>query len=298
MIKRDLRRNWQVYLMALPVIAFYLIFHYTPMYGALIAFQDYSPAEGLIGANWVGLRHFRDFLTSPDIGRLFKNTLTISLSSLAFGFTAPIILALLLNELSNGWFKKLSQTLTYLPHFISMVVICGLVTSFVHSKGVISVLLSPFIGANVNMLMRENMFVPIYIISDIWQGVGWGSIIYIAAIAGIDPQLYEAAKIDGAGRWRQTLNVTLPGISSTIIIMFILRMGGLLSVGHEKIILLYNPLIYAASDVISSYVFRLGILGQQWSYTAAIGLFNSVINFILLISANLLCKKLFARSLW
>jgi putative aldouronate transport system permease protein len=286
--------------MALPVIAFYLIFCYEPMYGALIAFQDYSPGEGLIGTHWVGLKHFFDFLTSPDIGRLFKNTLTISIANLIFGFTAPIILALLLNEVRGLGFKRLCQTISYLPHFISIVVICGLIMNFTHGNGVISTLLSPFIGKNVNMLTRTEMFVPIYVISDIWQGVGWGSIIYIAAIAGIDPGLYEAARIDGAGRWRQTLNVTLPGIAPTMIILFILRIGGLLGVGHEKIILLYSPLIYETSDVIASYIYRLAFTtaSEHWSYTTAVGLFNSLLNFALLILANYLCKRVSGSGLW
>lgn len=297
-LRRDLIKNWELYLMILPVLAFYIIFCYVPMYGASIAFQDYSPGRGILGSSWVGFKHFVDFFTSPDFVRILKNTLTISLSNLVFAFTLPIILALLINELRGRRYKKIVQTVTYMPHFISIVVICGMVKDFVGASGFISQFLSPIIGENVNMLTREGMFVPIYVISGIWQTLGWDSIIYVAALSGIDVQLYEAAQTDGAGKFRQMLHVTLPGIAPTIVIMLILRIGSLLSVGYEKIILLYNPLIYNTSDVISTYVYRMGFESQQWSYTTAVGLFNSVINFALLIGANAISRKLNDTSLW
>lgn len=288
-----------LYLMILPVVAFYLIFSYKPMYGALIAFQDYSPGAGFLGSKWVGLKHFIDFFQSPDCLRLITNTLRLSLTSLVLGFPAPIILALLMNELRNRPFKRVSQTVSYLPHFISLVVICGMIKDFVGDDGVITYFVSKITGQPaVNLLQNENAFLPIYIISNIWQGMGWDSIIYLSALTAIDAQLYEAAQIDGAGKWQQTLHVTLPGIAPTIIIMLILRMGNIMQVGHEKIILLYNPLIYTKADVISSYVYRLGFEGQQWSYTTAIGLFNSVINFGFLFFANTMSKKFSETSLW
>ena len=300
--KRGLRvsfsQNWELYLMILPVLAYYIIFCYVPMYGSVIAFQDYSPGKGITGSTWVGMRHFIDFWTSPDFGRIIKNTLNISIVMLIFGFTSPIILALLMNELRQPRLKRVTQTISYMPHFISIVVICGMIKDFVSANGMISHMLSPLIGENVDMLTREKMFVPIYVISGIWQGIGWNSIIYVAALSGIDVQLYEAAKIDGAGKWSQMRYVTIPGIMPTIIIMLILQIGSLLSVGYEKIILLYNPLIYSTSDVISTYVYRMGFDGQQWSYTTAVGLFNSVINFLLLVSANKISKKFNDTSLW
>ncbi len=297
-LKSHLKNNWELYIIALPVVLYYLVFKYYPIYGAVIAFQEYSPGNGFFDGPWVGMKHFVDFVNSADFWRLLRNTLSISVSNLIFGFPAPIILALLINEVTNLKFKKVVQSITYVPHFISLVVICGMIKTFVGSDGIISGLLTPFIGEKVDMLTRENLFLPIYVVSDIWQGVGWGSIIYISALAGIDTQLYEAAKCDGAGRMKQLWHITLPGLAPTIIIMLLLRVGGLLSVGYEKIILLYNSLIYNKSDVISSYVYRMAFEGQQWSYTTAIGLFNSVINFVLLFFANEMSKKFADSGLW
>lgn len=297
-LKAEFAQNWELYLMILPVLAYYIIFCYVPMYGSVIAFQDYNPGEGISGSTWVGFKHFIDFLTSPDFVRIFRNTLNISVIMLIVGFTSPIILALLMNELRQTGLKRVTQTISYMPHFISIVVICGMIKDFVSANGLISHLFSPLIGENVDMLTREKMFVPIYVISGVWQGIGWNSIIYVAALSGIDTQLYEAAKVDGAGKWNQMRYVTLPGIMPTIVIMLILQIGSLLSVGYEKIILLYNPLIYNTSDVISTYVYRLGFDGQQWSYTTAVGLFNSIINFLLLVSANKISKKFNDTSLW
>lgn len=293
-----LRSDWDLYLMFLPVAAFYIIFLYYPMYGAMIAFQDYTPGNGFFAGPWVGFKHFTDFITSTEFIRLVSNTLSISLTTLVISFPAPIILALLINEIRQKPFKKFVQSATYLPHFISLVVICGMIKNFVGNNGLITNLLAPIRGTNVNMLTDPNLYVPIHVLSGVWEEVGWGSIIYLSALSGIDEQLYEAARVDGADKFKQLLNVTLPGLLPTIIIMLILRIGGLLSVGYEKIILLYNPLIYSKADVISSYVYRMGFEGQQWSYTTAIGMFNSVINFSLLIFANYISKKISDTSLW
>jgi putative aldouronate transport system permease protein len=297
-LKRDLVKNKGLYLLVLPVLAFYLIFHYKPMYGAMIAFKNYSPAKGVLGSPWVGLKHFQSFFGSHYFLRILKNTVTISLTNLAFGFPAPIILALLINELRVKWYSKLVQTLTYLPHFISLVVICGMIKDFTLDTGLINYIIEFFGGKPQTLLSVPSYFVPIYVISDIWQGVGWGSIIYLAALMSIDQQLYEAAEIDGAGKWKQTLHVTLPGILPTIAVMFILRVGNILNVGFEKIILLYNPVIYDTADVISTFVYRKGLLEFNWSYSSAVGLFNSVINFTLLITTNWLSKKFNETSLW
>lgn len=296
---KDLKRYWGAYLIALPVVLFYILFCYKPMYGLIIAFKDFSPAAGIWGSDWVGFQHFRDFFDSYYFGRVLKNTLIISISSIVFGFPAPIIFALLLNEIRHDKFKRITQTISYMPHFISMVIACGMITMFVSEKGIITYLLS-FLGVDgrMSMLSNPDYFVPIYVISGIWQQIGWGAIIYLSALAGIDQQLYEAAKIDGANRWKQMLHVTLPGISGQVIIMLLLRLGSVMSVGYEKIILLYNQGIYETADVISSYVYRKGLIDYQWSYSAAVGVFNSVINFILIICFNKISKRFTEVSLW
>ncbi len=297
-VKQDIKMNSGLYLLALPVLIFYAIFHYKPIYGVLIAFQNYSPSQGMSGSPWVGLAHFRDFITNPYFGRLFLNTLTISIASLIFSFPAPIILALLINELGEKWFSRLVQTVFHLPNFISLVVICGFVVNFTASDGVINDIIAFFGGNRVSFLNKPQYFVPVYVLSDIWATVGWNSIIYVAALTSVDKELYEAATIDGANRWVQTLKVTIPGIMPTIVVMLLLRIGGLLNVGYEKIVLLYSPVTYETADVLSTYVYRKGLQEQNWSFSAAAGLFNSVINFILLIAANQVSKKLGDGSLW
>ncbi len=296
--KVDFQRNRALYLMVLPVVAYYIIFHYLPMYGAVIAFKNFSPMKGIFGSPWVGFENFIEFFNGYYFWRILKNTLVISVTELIFAFPAPIILALLINELKNKIFTRTVQTITYMPHFISLVVICGMIKDFTMDTGVVNVFLSYFGWQPITMLNKPELFVPLYVISDIWQQVGWGSIIYLAALSGIDQQLYEAAKIDGAGRFKQTLYVTLPGILPTIIVLLILRMGRLLNVGFEKIILLYNPAIYQTADVISSFVYRKGLLEFDWSFSAAVGLFNSAINFALLLSANWISRRVQGSSLW
>lgn len=295
---KDIRMHKGAYLIVLPVVVFYILFHYKPMYGLIIAFKNYSPAKGITGSSWAGFKHFEDFLTNPYFWRLMRNTLTISLSNLIFSFPAPIILALLLNEIKNKAFLRGSQMIMYIPHFISLVVICGMIINFTDIDGVINDLLNVFGIERKAYLNYPQYFVPIYVISDIWQGIGWNSIIYMAALTGIDTSLYEAATIDGAGRWKQTLHVTIPGILPTIIIMLLMRIGNLLSVGYEKVILLYNPLTYETADIISTYVYRKGLLEQNYSFSTAVGLFNSIISFILLIGANTLSKRCGEGSLW
>lgn len=302
-LKKDLRRNYQAYLLFLPVLAFYLIFAYKPMYGILIAFKDYSPMKGILGSPWAansGMAHFISFFHSYYFVRLLKNTLIISITNLLVTFPAPIVLALLLNEVRSKKFKKTVQTLTYLPHFVSMVVICSMVQLFVSNTGFITQILSALglVDGATSLLSHSELFVPIYNISGLWQTVGWSAIIYMSALSGIDQELYEAARIDGANRWKQTLHVTLPGIMGTIIILLILRIGTIMSVGHEKIILLYNEEIYNTADVISTYVYRKGLLESNWSFSTAVGLFNSVINFVLVIGANKLSKKTTDMGLW
>ena len=295
---RDLRKYRGAYMIALPVVLFYLLFCYKPMYGIIIAFKNFSPAAGILGSDWVGLQHFRDFFQSFYFGRILKNTLVISFTSILLGFPAPIIFALLLNEVKHPGFKRVTQTVSYMPHFISMVVVCGMIQMFVSDHGIITYILTLFNGESRSLLGEPEYFVPIYVLSGIWQELGWGAIIYLSALSGIDPQLYEAARIDGANRWKQTVHVTLPGISGTVIIMLLLRLGSVMGVGHEKIILLYNPGIYKTADVISTFVYRKGLLEFQWSYSAAVGIFNSVINFIVIVIFNKVSKKFSGVSLW
>lgn len=294
----DLKRNGSLYLLMLPVLAFYVIFCYVPMYGAIIAFMDYTPARGILGSKWVGLAHFRDFFGSYYFFRLLKNTLVISLSTLVVTFPASVIFALLLNEVRSKYFAKTIQTITYMPHFISLVVLCGLVTNFTSADGIINDLIAFFGGQRVTMLNEPKYFVPIYVLSTLWQDLGWNSIIYLAALAGVDQQLYEAAYLDGAGRFRQTIYVTIPSIMPTIVIMLILAIGNALTIGYEKIILLYSPVTYETGDIIASFVYRKGLQDSQYSYSTAVGLFNSVVSFALVVTANCISSKYQNVSLW
>lgn len=297
-LRKDLRRNYKLYLLLIPVILYYLLFCYKPMYGALIAFQEYSPFKGMSQSEWVGFRHFQSLFKNPDFPIILRNTLTISISSLLIVFPSAIVLALLFNELRAKKLKTVAQTLSYLPHFISAVVVCGMVKGFVSRGGFILQLVTALGGPNTSLLSFPEYFVSIYIGTELWQTVGWSSIIYLAALSGIDEGLYEAAEIDGAGKLRQVWHITIPGIMPTIIIMLILAVGGLLSVGHEKILLLYNPNIYETADVINSYVYRIGLTKMSWSYSSAVGLLNSVVNFTLVIATNALSRKYTETSLW
>lgn len=297
-VKKDWMRNRSLYLMIIPVLIFFILFHYKPMYGAIIAFKDYTPALGIAESPWVGWNNFTRFFSSVYFGRLIRNTILLSFYSLLFGFPAPIILALLLNEVKNKKFKGLTQTVTYLPHFISMIVVTGMLVDFSMTSGLFNDIIELFGGERSPLLQNPDLYRTIYVASGIWQEIGWGSIIYLSALSGVDSQLYEAAQIDGAGKWKQLIHVTLPGIAPTIIIMFILKMGTLMNMGYEKTILLYNPATYETADIISSYIYRIGLLEQDWSYSTAIGLFNSVINLGLLLITNKIARKCGETSLW
>lgn len=297
-LREDFARNRVLYLMVLPVVIFYILFAYLPMYGITIAFQDFNPALGYFKSPWVGWENFKSFFGSVYFWRVLRNTLHISLASIIFGFPAPILLALLINEVNSKAFMKSVQTITYLPHFISLVVVCGIIRDFTSTGGVVTQMIAKVTGDNTSMLMKPQAFVPLYVVSEIWQGIGWGSIIYIAALSGIDTQLYEAASLDGCGRLRQVIHVSIPGILPTIVIMLILRMGSVLNVGYEKIILLYNPSIYETADVISSFTYRKGLQEFEWSYGSAVGLFNSIVNVFFLLGTNYMSSKLTQSSLW
>ena len=297
-IQIDFKRNWYLYLMILPVLVYYAIFHYKPMYGALMAFQNFIPSKGVSGSEWVGFQHFVSLFKNPYFFQLIKNTLTISVANLVFGFPAPILLALLLNELKLKKYGRVVQTLCYLPHFISLVVICSLVRQFCATNGVVNDLLAFLNLDRIDILAQPNLFVPVHVISGIWSNVGFNSIVFLSALMAVDQELYDAARVDGAGRFRQLINVTIPCIMPTIVIMLILRIGQLMSVGYEKIILLYNPLTYETADVLSSFVYRRGLIEGSYSYSAAAGLFNSVINCALVVIANKISRKVSDTSLW
>lgn len=289
---RDFQRNKFKYLLVLPVIIYFLTFHYKSMYGIVIAFKRYRASAGIGGSPWVGWENFIRFFHDIYFWRVLRNTFVISFLSLLFCFPAPILLALLLNEVKVSWFKRVVQTISYMPHFIAMVVVCGLISSFCQTNGVLNDIIAFLGGERINLLAKKECFYPIYIISGIWQSVGWNSIIYLAALSGIDQEQYEAARVDGAGRIRQMLSITLPGIMPTISMLLVLNLGNILNVGYEKILLLYQPLTYEVADVISTYVYRKGLIDADFSFSTAVGLFNSVINVAFLLIANKLSKKM------
>ncbi|WP_312880478.1 ABC transporter permease [Paenibacillus phytorum] len=299
-IRKHVVQEWRLYLLLIPFLAWYVLFMYKPMYGLQIAFKDFSLFKGIEGSAWVGLEHFKQFFNGPYFGRTLKNTLLLSVYQLIFAFPAPIVLALLLNEVRNRLFQKFVQTFTYLPHFISIVVVAGIVTNFLApSTGIVNSILQLLGGEKLYFLTKPEYFRTIYIISmDIWKEMGFGAIVYIAALAGVNPALYEAAKIDGAGRFQIIWNVTLPSIIPTIAIMLILKIGQLMEVGYEAIILLYQPATYETADVISTYVYRSGLQEGQYDLATAAGLFNASVSLLLVIMANRLSKKLTDTGLW
>lgn len=291
-IVKDFKKNKMKYLFVIPVLIYLALFAYKPMAGIIIAFKKYRPALGIDGSPWVGFDNFIRFFENPDFWRVLRNTFTISALSLVFLFPAGIILALLLNEVKVSWFKRTVQTISYIPHFVALVVVCGMVSKFCQSDGVINDIIVFFGGERSNLLLKSEFFYPVHILSGIWQEMGWNSIIFLAALSSIDQEQYEAAKIDGAGRLQQLWYITLPGLMPTISMMFILRMGSVLSVGADKVLLLYNEMTYSVADVISTYVYRMGLINADFSYSTAVGLFNSVVNVIFLLAANKLSKKM------
>lgn len=298
-IKKDFKKNKMLWAMGIPVILWYIIFAYIPMCGVVIGFQNFSVARGIGGSTWVGLDNFRKFFESYYAGRLIKNTLILNLYQLLFVFPAPILLALLLNEVRNNGFKKVIQTVTYLPHFVSMTILCGMIVMFCAKDGLISQLCGLFgVEATASLLNYSQYYRGIYIATDIWAGIGWGSIIYIAALSGINPELYEAATIDGANRFQKIRYITLPGLLPTIVTMLLLNISSLMSLGSGKTILIYNANIYDVADIISSFVYRRGIIEADYSFSSAVGLFNSIVNLLLVLLANAVSKKVTGEGLW
>lgn len=296
--RRELWVNRVLYLMVLPGILYYIIFAYIPMYYNLIAFKDYNPLLGVFGSPWVGFEHFERLFDSIFFWRVIKNTVGLSTYAIVASFWVPIVFALLLNELRCKPFKKVVQTLTYIPHFISLVVLCGMITSFTMKNGLINDIIAFFGGERTNLLMRPELFKTIYVVSGIWESMGWSSIVYVAALSGIDPTLYEAAEIDGARRFRQALHITLPGIMPTIVTVLLLNIGTIMSVGFEKVFLLYNPLTYETGEVISTYVYNKGLVEMNFSFATAVSLFNSVINLLLVVGSNYISQKVTETGLW
>ena len=291
---RNIVKHKAAYIMVLPVLIYYILFCYVPMYGTLMAFQDYDPAWGILGSPWVGFSNFVDFFTGEYFFRLVKNTLTISISSLVFGFPAPILLALLINEFRSKKFVKTVQTITYLPHFISLVVVCAMIKNFVSADGIIGGIYSAFHdGDKTSMLMKPELFVPIYVISDIWQGVGWGSIIYFAALTGIDSELYEACTIDGGGRFRQMVSVTLPGIMNVIMLQLILDLGCIMSDNYDQIMAMINSSqsLNSTTEVVGSLEYDAIVNGSQYSKATAYALIRGIIGLSLVLVANNIAKK-------
>ena len=290
-LKRDMQLHFWKYVLIIPILIYLAVFCYKPMYGLVIAFKNYKPARGIWGSKWVGFTWFETFFKDPYFFRLLRNTFRLSALSILFGFPAPILLALLLNEVSNNKFKRTVQTITYMPYFISLVVACSIIKIYCQADGLFSQI-GQFFGAPAqNLLIDPNKFTPIYVISGIWQNIGWNSIIYLAALSGIDQEQYEAARIDGANRFQQVLHITIPGILPTIMILFIMRMGSILNVGYEKILLLYTDATFETADVFSTYTYRMGLQSQKYSLSTAVGLFNTMVNIVFLLFTNWLSNK-------
>ena len=298
-LRQRITRNWELYLMFLPVLIFFIVFHYAPMYGVQIAFKKFSATKGIIGSPWRGFYYFEKFFNSYQFPQLMGNTLGLSLYAMAVGFPFPIILALMMNELRSERLKKTVQTVTYAPHFISTVVMCSMITLYLSpSSGVINTFIKMLGGEPIYFLGRPEYFKTIYVITGVWQGAGWNSIIYMAALSGIAPELHEAATIDGASRLQRIWHVNLPGIAPTAIILLIMQCGSLMSVGFEKVFLLMNDLNRSSAEIISTYVYQRGLINRDYSAAAAIGLFNSVINLIMILTVNAISRRVSETSLW
>ena len=296
---KHIKRDRQLLIIFLPCIVFYVVFRYIPMYGVTIAFKKYNIYQGILKSPWVGTKYFKQFFSSPDFWLLFKNTLLLGLYTLLWTFPFPIIFALLLNEVKNQKFKKTVQTVSYLPAFLSIVVICSMVLDFLSpNNGIINNLLAALGFEKKYFIIKPEWFRTIYVTSEIWANLGSGAIIYLAALAGVDPALYEAAKVDGCTRFKSMIHITLPSIMPTIMTMFIIQSGNMFRIGYEKVLLLYNPATYSVADVFSTYVYRKGIVESNYSYATAVGLFESVIALIILTLTNRLSRKLTDSSLW
>ncbi|NQX67630.1 sugar ABC transporter permease [Paenibacillus alba] len=295
----DIRKDWDLYLALIPGIAFLLLFKYTPMYGIIIAFKDFNIFEGMSASPWVGWKHFEKLISSASFLQVFQNTLLISVYKIVFLFPLPIIIAILLNELKHIAFKRSVQTVIYLPHFLSWVIVSGLFIDLLSTNGgIVNKMIVALGGEPIRFFLDSHIFRSVLVASAGWKDLGWNTIIYLAALAGIDPGLYESAKMDGANRWKQIIHITLPGLLPIILLMFILRLGYVLEAGTEQVLVMYNPSVYNVADVIGTYVYRIGLGEQDYSFSTAVGVFESVVAFILIISGNSLSRKFFGRGIW
>ncbi|CAH1191734.1 putative multiple-sugar transport system permease YteP [Paenibacillus allorhizoplanae] len=295
----DVRKDWDLYLALLPGIAFLLLFKYTPMYGIIIAFKDFNIFDGMAASPWVGMKHFDKLISSASFLQVFQNTLLISVYKILFLFPLPIIIAILLNELKNMAFKRSVQTVVYLPHFLSWVIVSGLFIDLLSTNGgIVNKIIVSMGGEPIRFFLDSQIFRSVLIGTSGWKETGWNTIIYLAALASIDPGLYEAAKIDGANKWKQIVHITLPGLIPIILLMFILRLGYVLEAGTEQILVMYNPSVYNVADVIGTYVYRIGLGEQDYSFSTAVGVFESVVAFILILTGNGLARKFFGRGIW
>ena len=298
-ILRKIAGNWQLYTFLIPAVVWCVTFRYAPMYGVQIAFRDYSAGKGIWGSAWVGFKHFTRFFNSYYFFELIRNTVVISLYNLLLTFPLPILVALVINEVRNGPFKKLVQTASYAPYFISTVVMCSIILTFLNpTTGIINRMILLLGGERIDFMGKASWFPTVYVLSNVWQGTGWGSIVYLAALSGVDGQLHEAAMIDGATKFQRIVHINIPHIVPTMIILLILNSGSILSVGHEKVYLLQNALNSDTSEVISTYVYKSGLVNAQYSFSTAVGLFNSVINLIVLLTVNTIARKVGENSLW
>ncbi len=296
---KTFKKNYDLYFLLIPGLIFIAVFKYTPMYGLTIAFQEYNIFAGISGSTWVGFQQFQKLFSSPDFLNVLRNTITISLAKIVFIFPIPIFIAIILNEIKSMFFKRTVQTIIYLPHFLSWVIVSGLVFDVLApSTGIINDIIKTFGGSSISFLTDNHWFRTVVVASEGWKEIGYSAIVFIAAIAGIDQEQYEAARVDGAGRIKQMIYITLPGMWSVVLLMFILKLGSVLQAGTEQILLLYNAVVYETGDVIGTFVYRTGIGQMNYSFTTAVGLFESVIGFILVISGNFLSKKTSGRSIW
>ena len=294
----SLRRDWQLYALAVLPVLFLVVFRYVPMLGNVIAFRQFRPGGSIFGEQWVGLRYVDMFIHDPTFWKVFTNTVILGALTLVVCFPLPIVLALLLNEVRKKAFKRTVQSISYLPHFLSLVIVAGMVMQLLSLQGTVNQIIEGLGGEGIPFLQRPEWFRTIYVGSEVWQTVGWGTILYLAALTTVDTSLYEAARIDGANRWRQTWHVTIPGIRPTMITLLILNIGTFLNVGFEKVLLLYNPLTYSTADVISTYLYRVGLMSNNLSYAAAIGLFQACIGLVMVLSANFISRRVVGASLW
>ncbi|UZN02472.1 ABC transporter permease [Cellulomonas sp. S1-8] len=296
--RHTLRRDWVLYAMALVPVLFLLLFRYVPMFGNIIAFRRFRPGGSIFGDEWVGMRYVELFLNDPNFWNVFANTVILGGLTLLFCFPLPIVLALLLNEVRVRTFKRVVQSISYLPHFLSVVIVVGMLMQLLSLQGTVNQIIEAVGGEAIPFLQRAEWFRTVYVGSEIWQTVGWGTILYLAALTTVDASLYEAARIDGANRWRQTWHVTLPGIRPTMVTLLILNIGLFLNVGFEKVLLLYNPLTYETADVVSTYLYRVGLVSNNFSYATAIGLFQAIIGLVMILTANFLSRRVVGASLW